>query len=166
MPDSKPEAVSATALIDARIDAQIASLQDWRGPMLASLRRWIKAADPGVIEEWKWRGVPVWSHNGIICTVETARPSAVHWQRAQGGGDAGWPWFVKSLVRSLNSLLPVGATVLGQHNLRLHPITPSRRAHATAWVGLRADSLRLMLRRWVRTVLSLTNSLSALALLL
>ena len=67
MPDSKPEAVSATA----RIDAQIASLQDWRGPMRASLRRWIKAADPGVIEEWKWRGVPVWSHSGIICTGET-----------------------------------------------------------------------------------------------
>ena len=65
MPDSKPEAVSATALIDAlidaRIDAQIASLQDWRGPRLASIRQWIKAADPGVIEEWKWRGVPVWS---------------------------------------------------------------------------------------------------------
>ena len=71
MPDSKPEAVSATARIDALIDAQIASLQDWRGPMLASLRRWHKAADPEVIEEWKWRGVPVWSHNGIICTVET-----------------------------------------------------------------------------------------------
>ena len=67
MPDSKPEAVSAAALIDARI----ASLQDWRGPRLASIRQWIKAADPEVIEEWKWRGVPVWSHNGIICTVET-----------------------------------------------------------------------------------------------
>ena len=67
MPDSKPEAVSATALIDARI----ASLQDWRGPMLASIRQWIKDAEPDVIEEWKWRGVPVWSHNGIICTVET-----------------------------------------------------------------------------------------------
>ena len=67
MPDSKPEAVSATALIDARI----ASLQDWRGSRLASIRQWIKAADPEVIEEWKWRGVPVWSHNGIICTVET-----------------------------------------------------------------------------------------------
>ena len=67
MPDSKPEAVSAAALIDARI----ASLQDWRGPMLASIRQWIKDAEPDVIEEWKWRGVPVWSHNGIICTVET-----------------------------------------------------------------------------------------------
>ena len=67
MPDSKPEAVSATALIDARI----ASLQDWRGSRLASIRQWIKAAEPDVIEEWKWRGVPVWSHNGIICTVET-----------------------------------------------------------------------------------------------
>ena len=52
MPDSKPEAVSATALIDALIDARIASLQDWRGSRLASIRQWIKAADPEVIEEW------------------------------------------------------------------------------------------------------------------
>jgi hypothetical protein len=53
------------------IDARIKELSDWRGETLARLRALIKAADPDVIEEWKWRGVPVWSHNGIICTGET-----------------------------------------------------------------------------------------------
>jgi hypothetical protein len=52
------------------IDAKIASLGDWRGELLARLRALIKAADPEVTEEWKW-SVPVWSHNGIICTGET-----------------------------------------------------------------------------------------------
>ena len=55
----------------AEIDARIKSLGDWRGEALARLRALIKAADPDVIEEWKWRGVPVWSHDGIICTGET-----------------------------------------------------------------------------------------------
>ncbi|KAA6119564.1 DUF1801 domain-containing protein [Cupriavidus cauae] len=62
-----PQDQSASALIDARIE----ELGDWRGEMLARLRALIKEADPNVIEEWKWRGVPVWSHNGIICTGET-----------------------------------------------------------------------------------------------
>ena len=53
------------------IDARIKELDDWRGKMLAHVRALIKQADPGVIEEWKWRGVPVWSHDGIICTGET-----------------------------------------------------------------------------------------------
>jgi hypothetical protein len=53
------------------IDARIKELGDWRGEMLARLRALIKQADPEVIEEWKWRGVPVWSHAGIICTGET-----------------------------------------------------------------------------------------------
>src|SRR6476661_463175 len=53
------------------IDARIAELGDWRGKTLARLRALIKAADPDVVEEWKWRGVPVWSHGGIICTGET-----------------------------------------------------------------------------------------------
>src|SRR5262245_17391431 len=53
------------------IDARIKELSDWRGEMLARLRVLIKQADPEVIEEWKWRGVPVWSHAGIICTGET-----------------------------------------------------------------------------------------------
>jgi len=53
------------------IDARIKELGDWRGKMLAHVRALIKQADPEVIEEWKWRGVPVWSHDGIICTGET-----------------------------------------------------------------------------------------------
>lgn len=57
----------ATRLIDERI----AALGDWRGERLARVRALIRTADPGVVEEWKWRGVPVWSHQGILCTGET-----------------------------------------------------------------------------------------------
>ena len=53
------------------IDARIAALGDWRGETLARVRSLIKQADPEVVEEWKWRGVPVWEHAGIICTGET-----------------------------------------------------------------------------------------------
>lgn len=53
------------------IDARIAELDDWRGKTLARVRALIKQADPAVVEEWKWRGVPVWSHDGILCTGET-----------------------------------------------------------------------------------------------
>jgi hypothetical protein len=53
------------------IDARIKDLSDWRGEMLARIRTLIKQADPDVVEEWKWRGVPVWYHAGIICTGET-----------------------------------------------------------------------------------------------
>jgi hypothetical protein len=53
------------------IDARIAELGDWRGEMLAKLRAAVKQADPEVVEEWKWRGVPTWYHDGIICTGET-----------------------------------------------------------------------------------------------
>jgi hypothetical protein len=53
------------------IDARIAELGDWRGEMLSRLRALIKEADPEVVEEWKWRGVPVWSHGGMLCTGET-----------------------------------------------------------------------------------------------
>jgi hypothetical protein len=62
-----PEDRSPSQLIDARI----AELDDWRGAMLGRLRALVKDADPDVVEEWKWRGVPVWSHDGIICTGET-----------------------------------------------------------------------------------------------
>jgi hypothetical protein len=55
------------------IDARIEELGDWRGDMLGRLRAVVKEADPEVVEEWKWRGVPVWSHGGIICTGETYR---------------------------------------------------------------------------------------------
>ena len=61
------KAESPSTLIDARIE----DLVDWRGEMLSRLRALIKEADPGVAEEWKWRGTPVWSHNGLICTGET-----------------------------------------------------------------------------------------------
>jgi hypothetical protein len=53
------------------IDGRIKELGDWRGKLLARLRALVKEADPDVVEEWKWRGVPVWSHDGIICTGET-----------------------------------------------------------------------------------------------
>ena len=53
------------------IDAKIKELGDWRGALLAKLRAIVKAADPEVVEEWKWRGVPTWSHDGILCTGET-----------------------------------------------------------------------------------------------
>src|SRR5215467_3604144 len=53
------------------IDGRIQELGDWRGTMLSRLRALVKEADPDVVEEWKWRGVPVWSHDGLICTGET-----------------------------------------------------------------------------------------------
>src|SRR5215217_5301626 len=53
------------------IDARIQELGDWRGKMLSRLRTLVKEADPEVVEEWKWRGTPVWSHDGLICTGET-----------------------------------------------------------------------------------------------
>ena len=53
------------------IDARIKELGDWRGKMLSRLRTLVKQADPEVVEEWNWRGVPVWSHDGLICTGET-----------------------------------------------------------------------------------------------
>jgi hypothetical protein len=62
-----PEGASASELIDGRIK----ELGDWRGELLARLRALIKAADPDVVETWKWRGVPVWEDDGIICTGET-----------------------------------------------------------------------------------------------
>ncbi len=68
MKKSGPQKIgSASELIDARIE----ELGDWRGEMLSRLRSLVREADPEVVEEWKWRGVPVWSHNGLICTGET-----------------------------------------------------------------------------------------------
>ncbi len=61
------ESKSPSELIDARIK----ELGDWRGKLLTRLRTIVKEADPDVVEEWKWRGVPVWSHEGLICTGET-----------------------------------------------------------------------------------------------
>jgi hypothetical protein len=55
----------------ALIDGRIKELGDWRGEMLATIRELIKKTDPEIVEEWKWRGVPTWYHNGIVCTGET-----------------------------------------------------------------------------------------------
>ena len=66
MPQAKKQESSSQ-----RIDARIRELGDWRGDTLARVRKLIKQVDPGVVEEWKWRGVPVWEHDGIICTGET-----------------------------------------------------------------------------------------------
>jgi hypothetical protein len=67
MKKSGSPGVSPSELIDARIK----ELGDWRGKTLSRLRALVKQADPEVVEEWKWRGVPVWSHDGMICTGET-----------------------------------------------------------------------------------------------
>ncbi|HUL06655.1 MAG TPA: DUF1801 domain-containing protein [Candidatus Acidoferrum sp.] len=67
----KKSGLQATKSPSRLIDARIKELGDWRGEMLGRLRALVKEADPEVVEEWKWRGVPVWSHDGIICTGET-----------------------------------------------------------------------------------------------
>ena len=84
---------SASQLIDARIK----ELGDWRGEMLARVRALVKQADPEVVEEWKWRGVPVWSHDGIICTGETYK-SVVKMTFAKGAA-------LKDPARLFNSSL-------------------------------------------------------------
>ncbi len=67
MKKNVPHEESASALIDQRIK----ELGDWRGKTLAKVRQLIKKADPEIVEEWKWRGTPTWSHSGIVCTGET-----------------------------------------------------------------------------------------------
>ena len=79
------------------IDARIKELGDWRGQMLSRLRNLVKEADPEVIEEWKWRGVPVWSHDGLICTGETYK-SVVKMTFAKGAA-------LKDPARLVNSSL-------------------------------------------------------------
>jgi hypothetical protein len=79
------------------IDARIKELADWRGAMLKRLRGLVKEADPEVVEEWKWRGVPVWSHQGIICTGETYK-SVVKMTFARGAS-------LKDPARLFNSSL-------------------------------------------------------------
>ena len=70
-PRAAPAVAGAASTASDLIDAKIASLADWRGEMLRRVRALIKQAEPGVVEELKWRGTPVWSCNGIICTGET-----------------------------------------------------------------------------------------------
>jgi hypothetical protein len=67
----KKTAPAKTKSPSNQIDARIKELDDWRGKTLAHIRKLIRQADPEVVEEWKWRGVPVWEHDGIICTGET-----------------------------------------------------------------------------------------------
>jgi hypothetical protein len=88
-----PKGDSPSRLIDARIKA----LDDWRGTTLARIRALIKQADPDVVEEWKWRGVPVWYHDGMICTGETYK-SVVKLTFAKGA-------FLKDPSRLFNSSL-------------------------------------------------------------
>jgi hypothetical protein len=73
MKKSKSVATKAKAAASPSqlIDGRIKELGDWRGEMLSRLRALVKEADPEIVEEWKWRGVPVWSHDGLICTGET-----------------------------------------------------------------------------------------------
>lgn len=80
MTADSPQPVAAPS---ALIDARIAELADWRGETLARIRRVIHEADPAVVETWKWRGVPVWEHDGIICTGETYK-AVVKMTFAQG----------------------------------------------------------------------------------
>jgi len=70
-PKDEPRAGTGSQSPSELIDGRIAALGDWRGETLGRLRTLIHEADPDVVEEWKWRGVPVWSHGGIICTGET-----------------------------------------------------------------------------------------------
>lgn len=71
MNDSNSSIARSTDSPSRLIDARIEELGDWRGETLARLRALIKQADPDVVEEWKWRGVPVWEHDGLLCTGET-----------------------------------------------------------------------------------------------
>jgi hypothetical protein len=72
-PAKRPATQDVPAAADAslQIDGRIAALNDWRGTLLARLRALIKGAEPAVVEAWKWRGVPVWYHHGMLCTGET-----------------------------------------------------------------------------------------------
>jgi hypothetical protein len=79
------------------IDARIKELGDWRGKTLSRLRTLVKEADPEIVEEWKWRGVPVWSHDGLICTGETYK-SVVKMTFAKGAA-------LKDPARLFNSSL-------------------------------------------------------------
>lgn len=76
-------ATAADASASASIDARIRELDDWRGEMLARIRQLVREADPDIVEEWKWRGVPVWSRHGIVCTGETYK-AAVKMTFAKG----------------------------------------------------------------------------------
>jgi hypothetical protein len=94
---AKKSSSSASKSPSALINARIKELGDWRGELLGRLRALIKDADPDVVEEWKWRGVPVWEHDGIICTGETYK-SVVKMTFAKGAA-------LKDPARLFNSSL-------------------------------------------------------------
>jgi hypothetical protein len=71
MESMKKSSVTPSPPASALIDGRIAELGDWRGKTLSRMRELIKEADPDIVEEWKWRGTPVWSHEGIVCTGES-----------------------------------------------------------------------------------------------
>ncbi len=93
------ESVSPSQLIDARIK----EIGDWRGKMLSRLRSLVKEADPEIVEEWKWRGVPVWSHDGLICTGETYK-NVVKMTFAKGAALKDPSGLFKTLVRAAVTL--------------------------------------------------------------
>jgi hypothetical protein len=109
----KKSAASESGSAPRLIDARIKELGDWRGTLLARIRALIKATDPEVVETWKWRGVPVWEHDGILCTGETYK-SVVKMTFAKGAA-------LKDPARLFNSSLdgntrraidlPEGATI-------------------------------------------------------
>jgi hypothetical protein len=92
-PGAPPTGKTPSQLIDAKIE----ELGDWRGQLLGRIRALIREADPEVVEEWKWRGVPVWSHDGLICTGETYK-SVVKMTFARGAA-------LKDPARLFNSSL-------------------------------------------------------------
>ena len=81
----KPNPIEAAELASELISQRIAELDDWRGALLAHLRQLIREADPEITKEWKWRGTPVWSHAGIVCTGESYK-SVVKMTFAKGAG--------------------------------------------------------------------------------
>src|SRR5438874_7836965 len=127
------------------IDARIKELGDWRGEMLARIRSIIKKADPDVVEEWKWRGVPVWEHDGIICTGETYKavvkmtfargaslkdPSGLFNSSLEGNvrraidfheGDKIDEWALKALIRAAVALNTSKRTTAGPLRSRKRP---------------------------------------------
>ena len=96
------------------IDARIRELDDWRGKTLSHVRALIKQADPEVVEEWKWRGVPVWSHDGLICTGETyksvVKPTFFKGALGDGRRVLAFVWLIKR--RTVKPLTRPGAAPL------------------------------------------------------
>ena len=113
---TKAKSESPSQLIDARIQ----ELGDWRGEMLARIRKVIKQADPDVVEEWKWRGVPVWYHDGMICTGETYK-SVVKMTFAKGA----------SLKDPRASSMPASTATPGAPSIS----TKATRSMRRRWVG-------------------------------